>query len=90
MNRLESQYTQISEQYVDAKEEILRLRRAESNLKDQLAERIEQRKYKEMYFELREVNKQMRSDFRRMELMVSQKENKQIQNVNDGMLTEVE
>jgi hypothetical protein len=43
-----------------------------------------------MYFELREVNKQMRSDFRRMELMVSQKENKQIQNVNDGMLTEVE
>ena len=62
---------QISEQYVKTKEELVRMKKAESMVQANSQNPLN-RDYKEKYLDMREINKDLKRHFRELEEKVAQ------------------
>ena len=62
---------QISEQYVKTKEELVRMKKAESMMQAASQNPLN-RDYKEKYLDMREINKDLKRHFRELEEKVAQ------------------
>jgi len=71
LNELESKFLQISEQYVKTKEELVRMKKAESMVQANSQNPLN-RDYKEKYLDMREINKDLKRHFRELEEKVAQ------------------
>lgn len=71
LNELESKFLQISEQYVKTKEELVRMKKAESMMQATSQNPLN-RDYKEKYLDMREINKDLKRHFRELEEKVAQ------------------
>ena len=64
LNELEQKFSEVSEQFIQAKEELAALRVKEINLNEQLTSANQGRQnFKEQYLEMREVNKDLKLHF---------------------------
>ena len=68
MNELEEKFSEVSDLYIKAKEELAALRVTEINLNEQLVSANQGRQnFKEQYLEMREVNKDLKLHFGKLQ-----------------------
>ena len=61
LDELENKFSEVTDQYIKAKEELAQLRVTEINLNEQLEQSNQGRQnFKEQYLEMREVNKDLK------------------------------
>ena len=71
LNELEQKFAEISEQYLTCKEEVQTLRKSEYALQDELKQqKTATQNYKEQYLEMREVNKDLKQHFGKLQRQV--------------------
>ena len=71
LNELEQKFQEISEQYLVCKEEVQTLRKSEFNLREELkAQKVATQNYKEQFLEMREVNKDLKLHFSKLQRQV--------------------
>ena len=77
LNELEQKFSEVSEQYIKAKEELANLRVTEINLNEQLSSANKGRQnFKEQYLEMREVNKDLKLHFSKLQQRIDELENR--------------
>ena len=77
LNELEQKFSEVSEQYIKAKEELANLRVTEINLNEQLSSANQGRQnFKEQYLEMREVNKDLKLHFSKLQQRIDELENR--------------
>ena len=77
LNELEQKFQEISEQYLTCKEEVSILRKSEYALQEELkAQKTATQNYKEQYLEMREVNKDLKQHFGKLQ--------RQVENLEEG------
>ena len=71
LNELEQKFQEISEQYLTCKEEVSTLRKSEFALQEELkSQKTATQNYKEQYLEMREVNKDLKQHFGKLQRQV--------------------
>ena len=67
LDELENKFSEVTDQYIKAKEELAQLRVTEINLNEQLEQSNQGRQnFKEQYLEMREVNKDLKLHFSKL------------------------
>lgn len=75
MNELEQKFSEVSEQLIKAKEEVATLRITEVKLKDEVEQVTKGRQnFKEQYLEMREVNKDLKLHFSKLQKRIDELE----------------
>jgi hypothetical protein len=86
LNDLELKFEEISDQYVKCKEELAVLRRNEITLKGELQKATVGREtFKEQYMEMREINKDLKLHFSKLERQVAEYQIRHDHNRNEGL-----